>query len=327
MKLLKESILRNLGENVLVEESFSTLATLSDPERMARSKDIVVKYQGLYQSSTKHAVTKWKAESSSKNGKEYDTEVSIEVDGGLFAIAKGKWDAKKFATTMSKADVKVYCSCPDFYWSGAKYNLGPNGLAGRTHLPGNHTIAKSAGYKYEKDIVTHAPDIRDPKREHVLCKHLGGVFRRFASNAFDIMRDARRFVVDVESVPEKEITATMASSEPMKKLKTGLLENFVSEVETLHVEKKLPDEPLSQDEINEITNNNQEIDTSESSDNMDEIINIKDDVDEDDAIDYDISEIIHSNEPETDTDDMTISSDRDIESDEIDYNPNDVMKK
>lgn len=242
---LLEGLKRQRPEGVLYEESFAALATSSDDKRVGKSKTMIAKYNGLSQDEHGHALTEWKVPSQSGSGN-YTSHVGIMVEGGLFSIAKGKWKPKEFASTLANADVKVHCDCPDFYWSGAKFNLGPNGTDPR----GNHTYPMSSGYKHEENVVTHAPDTRDPERRHRLCKHLLTVFNVFKNNAFSIMGDARKF--DVDTVPTelektddggKPTTPQMETFDSAKKDK--MLDEFITEVDQLHKDQKLSDDESS----------------------------------------------------------------------------------
>ena len=254
MEINKERLLNGLARQVLVEESFATLANLSDEGRVDRSKNVIVHYQRIYQDHDGQAVTEWTVPSTSGNDK-YTCDVGLAVTGTLFAAAKKRWNAKEFGELFSKADVKVYCSCPDFYWAGMRHNLGPNGQVRGGKLSGNHTFPKSHGYKYEQDVVTKAPDIKDPNREHVLCKHLLGIFKRFKNNAFDIMRDARGVQTEpvnpeVEKAEKKGTKMLMKDDIKRQKvsenLRKGLTEGFVEEVTQLHKDQKLPDDEATE---------------------------------------------------------------------------------
>lgn len=175
----------------LMEDSFSQLKQNSDAARQSRSVGMSAKFDRLDQGQHGHARTHWKIPSQSGNGT-YDAVVEIHVPskGGLFALAKGKWDQKKFSRVLANSNVKVHCSCPDFYWSGMKYNLGPAGK-----YKGNLSPNQNAGHKGEPNVVANnlAPDNRDPDRKHVLCKHLLSVFRVFPFNASTIMSQAKKF--------------------------------------------------------------------------------------------------------------------------------------
>lgn len=190
----------------LMEASYAELAEKSDDGRKTRSAGLITKYLGTYEKDTGvkkrsksgagqsdygQARTFWRVDSGSKPGKYYNciVEFHISQEGGLFGIAKAeKQNIKEIHKTLAGADVRVYCNCPDFYWSGIKYNLGPKGDYKGAVIPN-----QNAGYKEEKPIVTKAPDIRDPKREHVLCKHLLAIKKNIGFNVSSIMKDLKDF--------------------------------------------------------------------------------------------------------------------------------------
>ena len=177
--------------------------------------------------------------------------IEIIVRGGLFVLAKDKWNAKKFAEAFATADVKVHCSCPDFYWSGMKYNLGSKG-----HLKG-HALPISSGYKNETDDVTYAPNVRDPHRRHVLCKHLLTVVSKIHANAFTIMKDAKTMnaapvspTLVTQTEKNKQVGAKKIINETkQEKVRKTITENFAKSVINLHESGKLDDKPVDPTEI------------------------------------------------------------------------------
>ena len=227
----------------MFEETFSYLHTNSSDPHKGDSKKIVVRYGGIYQDpKTKQAVTTWTADSASGKGK-YNVEVGISLpQGTLFTFASAKNKLADKVKTLANADVQVYCSCPYFYWWGPKFNTGPNGK-----LSKNSGIPRSNGYKYEKDVVSYAPDKRDPDRTHLLCKHLDSVFKHFSANALEIMRDAKNanVVTPVEPTEEtvgKEPVGLAKDKPDQEGLRKGLMENFSSKVDELYKNKELTDE-------------------------------------------------------------------------------------
>jgi hypothetical protein len=61
---------------------------------------------------------------------------------------------------VSDLDIAVTCSCPAWKWGGADFN------------------AAEGGYLYQKPKSNgQAPDIRDPSREHGICKHVAAALR------------------------------------------------------------------------------------------------------------------------------------------------------
>ena len=176
----------------LIEYSYVELDKMSDVGRKTRSVGLITKYLGVDQGQHGHARTFWKVSSGSKAGKHYNcvVEIHVPIQGGLFSITKGKRDLQQFYNTLAKSDIKVHCSCPDFYWGGMKYNLGPAGK-----YKGALSPNQNAGYKGEPNALGNdlKPDIRDPNREHVLCKHLLAIKTNIGGNAFRLIRDLKNF--------------------------------------------------------------------------------------------------------------------------------------
>lgn len=236
----------------LLEETFSKLYKLSDTARIERSKPMIAYYTGLDQDKKDgQAITKWNVPSATDKNRSYTCMIALVVKGGLFSLAKEKWNAKRFAETFATADVKVHCSCPDFYWSGMKYNLGSKG-----NLKG-HALPISSGYKHEKDDVTYQPNKRDPHRQHVLCKHLLTVVSKMHANAFTIMKDAKSrdaSPVDISNTTQveknKKVGATKLVNETkQEQVRKSITENFAQSVINLHESGKLDDKAVDPKDI------------------------------------------------------------------------------
>lgn len=181
------------SDGMLFEYTHKELSRMSDDGRKQRAVGMPAFYKGLTQTKDKtHIKTIWNVESATKPDKIYKQIVEvIPKESNVFEISKSKWDLKHFTDVIKNSDVKVYCSCPDFLWGGQKYNLGPNGSYDESLAPGNIGDFFSG----DKAIVTKAPDVRDPEREHVLCKHLIAVSKVFNANTSSIMSDAKKHKV------------------------------------------------------------------------------------------------------------------------------------
>jgi len=231
----------------LLEDSFPSLKSSSDAARKSRASSITVFYQGLDQAPDGHARTNWKVPSQSsrknvgKKGNDYlvVVEIKVNLNGGLFTIAKEKWNMKRFAEVFATSDVRVHCTCPDFYYGGAKYNLGPSG-----GHKGNLALNKNSGYAGEPTSVGNnlAPDVRDPERKHVLCKHLIAVATWFPGNASKIMSDAKKYNIEIEvtdkatkdaedGTPELEKDKNLV--EVSDELKKAIIDPLISAAEEL----------------------------------------------------------------------------------------------
>lgn len=207
----RDIFLKNATKNkTLFEYTFTELKNNSDTGRKARSKGIITLFEGVVQGPDGQARTLFKVPSQTNPDTEYQVTVAVIVPKtSLFAIAKGKWDAKVFASTLKTADVKVHCTCMDFLMGGQKYNLGPNGK-----YKGSTLTDKTQ--PHYKTIDPTAPDYRDPQRVHVLCKHCIAVATNFTANSFNIMKAIRGFVSEVK-VDDKTTKDMDDGKKPLKK--------------------------------------------------------------------------------------------------------------
>jgi len=209
VRLNKDRFIANL-----LEYSMGDLASSSESKRKDRSKSIIVRYSGVIEGDDGHARTVWEVPSQSSTGS-YTVMISVEPkDKTLFSIAKSKWDMKKFINVIKTSDVKVHCTCPDFLYGGAKYNLGKYGKHGVS------AIEISSGYEGEADVVTDAPDIRDPNRENVMCKHCIAVSSRFTANASKIMSQVRKYNPE-DDIKEIEVKTSMNDAKSIQMVEVG----------------------------------------------------------------------------------------------------------
>lgn len=198
----------------LVEESFAELDSHVDPSRKARASSIgMTKFTGLSESDDGHARTNWLVNSASDAKVKYNCTVDIVVPkaGSLFALAKGKWEPAKFKDILTKSDVRVNCTCPDFYWSGMMHN---NGESGRY----KGSLASKATSVWNPQSDPQFPAVRNPSGDYTMCKHLHSVFKFFPTNAFDIMGKARKFNNTIQ--PSEEKTEKVNDNKvPVEKIK------------------------------------------------------------------------------------------------------------
>jgi len=187
----KKRLLANLADKkAILEYTLAALGNMSDDKRKANSIGIPAFYKYISQGPDGQTWTNWSVPSQSNAGTNYRVIVELHMpsEGGFIAFSKQKLSAPKMVKAVSSTDVRVYCSCPDFYWGGAKYNLGPSGKYGSEEM--SLVPGQTAGFKHDQGIVTYAPDIRDPERKQVLCKHCISVSKKFPWNANQIFKDA-----------------------------------------------------------------------------------------------------------------------------------------
>lgn len=250
-------------DNALLEYSFNDLSRMSDVERKTRASNIVVHFNTVDQGQSGHARTFWLVDSQSgKQPYKCTVEIHVPIAGGLFTIAKEKYNKKntpkKYANVLATSDVKVHCSCPDFYWSGMKYNLGPLGK-----YKGSLSPNQNSGYKGEKDVVDIAPDTRDPNRSHVMCKHLLAIVDKFPFNAQSIMKKLREYDNNIKI--NDEVTRDLDQGKKVLNKDTELMEV------TDEVKEKIIDPIISATE---------ELDKNQENQGAEEIIQSQDEVKE-----------------------------------------------
>lgn len=199
IKKLTEN-LTQMRSSALFEDTFRNIASGVDNGRKLRANSLPTYFQYVDQSKDGTARSIWETPSETNRSKRYQqvVEIKVPIEGGLFAVAGGKWKPKEFSQALAKADVRVHCTCPDFYWSGMKYNLGPGG-------PHKGSLAHDQSSEVtEETTPIKPPDIRDPERKNVMCKHLYAVWQVFPTNSFSIMKSAFDYAKGNELTPVDE---------------------------------------------------------------------------------------------------------------------------
>lgn len=340
VKKFLNNVRKEYPKNELLENSFSSLANMSDDARRKRASKMTAFYQGISQGPDGQARTTWMVPSESDSSTKYESVVEIVLpnEGGLFSVAKGKWDPKKFSDALKDADVRVSCTCPDFWWGGQTYNLGTKGKH-----KGN--LASGAN---STDI---APNIRDPKREHVLCKHLISVFNVFPANSFKIMGDARKFDANLETdekatqdiengkaVLQKDKELFSIPSDGKKVITDALYKGAeeLSKNQENEGAEELIDEKNETAEVTEVPNNVEDIiddkndtviDTTQDESNVEEMIEDRNEqVETEDIRENNTEELIDEKNEETES--LELQKDKsEIEGSEVSDDPNELLNR
>jgi hypothetical protein len=215
-KIFMEAV-GNLGLNAFQYDSVSrlydvcfeaTMKDLSGPVdnlRKYRSKTLTFYYNDLTMNKESgHAVVHFVVPSAN-NDKKYDVYIEfIPHEGTLFSMAQGPMNPAKKIALLRSCDVKVFCTCPDFNWSGMKYNLKhiyDSYLSGYESIDG----IPSGG----EDI---SPNVRDSHHKHRVCKHLLAAFNAVLTNWMRIIKAAKQYKVPDETQIEQPVVGT--SMEP-----------------------------------------------------------------------------------------------------------------
>ena len=181
----------------IVENNIAFYSRKADSGRKLRSKMMVRYFQGITRNPSGQAVTEWKVPSASDPEKAYRCYISIEPrQGSLFVLAHSGGRMKERMELIKTADVRCFCTCPDFNWSGMKYNMKHR----YDGYEDGHT--SSDGVPDGSDI---RPRVRDPRGKNTVCKHLLACFNGIMLSASSIMKAAReaRFPQEYTKEPAK----------------------------------------------------------------------------------------------------------------------------
>ena len=177
----------------------ATMKDLSGPVdnlRKFRSKTLTFHYNDLTMNKESgQAVVHFVVPSATDN-KRYDVYIEfIPKQGTLFSMAQGPMTPAKKIGLLRSCDVKVFCTCPDFNWSGMKYNLKhvyDSYLSGYESIEG----VPSGG----EDIP---PKVRDPQHKNRVCKHILAAFTAVMTNWMTIIKAAKEYRVPANAVKEE----------------------------------------------------------------------------------------------------------------------------
>lgn len=181
-------------------------------DRYASGKQLEHYYQGVTADNDGNTVVIFKIPSSkNKNANPADYKFYycfidiIPKDTTLFNLAKAKAKLSERMQILKDADIKFFCTCPDFNWSGMKYNAKH---VNDSFLAGQH--AADDRDDHGEDIN---PSVRDPEHKTTMCKHLVAACSGILTNATSIMKDARNYVPEKKEEPEKPVKMPLGKQE------------------------------------------------------------------------------------------------------------------
>ena len=162
----------------ILEATMGEFAAPLDSGRAERALKLQHRYAGIERNPSGDAVIKWHIPSQTSPGTVYECFISVKPKNmSLFAVANNVRDLRARVLALKEADVRCFCPCKDFRYSGAAYNM--------SHL---HDGFEDGHGDAGSDIP---PDVRDPERDRTICKHLAAAFKGMLTNASKIMKDAR----------------------------------------------------------------------------------------------------------------------------------------
>jgi len=194
--------------DVCFEATMKDLSGPVDNLRKYRSKALMFHYNDLTRNpKTGHAVVHFVVPSAS-NEKNYDVYIEfIPKDGTLFSMAQGPMTPAKKIGLLRSCDVKVFCTCPDFNWSGMKYNL--------KHIYDSYL----SGYESIEGVPPGGedipPNVKDPHHKNRVCKHLLAAFNAVMTNWMTIIKAAKNYrITDEPPVNEEPVEETPIEQAP-----------------------------------------------------------------------------------------------------------------
>lgn len=181
-------------------------------DRYTSGKQLEHYYQGVTADNDGNTVVIFKIPSSkNKNANPADYKFYycfidiIPKDTTLFNLAKAKARLGERIQILKDADIKFFCTCPDFNWSGMRYNAKH---INDSLLSGQHSADDRDDHG--EDIN---PSIRDPEHKTTMCKHLVAACSGLLTNAASIMKDARNYVPERTEEPEKPVDMPLGKKE------------------------------------------------------------------------------------------------------------------
>lgn len=202
--------------DVCFEATMKDLSGPVDNLRKYRSKALMFHYNDLTRNpQSGHAVVHFVVPSAS-NEKNYDVYIEfIPQQGTLFSMAQGPMTPAKKIGLLRSCDVKVFCTCPDFNWSGMKYNL--------KHIYDSYL----SGYESIEGVPPGGedipPNVKDPHHKNRVCKHLLAAFNAVMTNWMTIIKAAKNYRITdeppvneepVEETPIEQATAEAPAATP-----------------------------------------------------------------------------------------------------------------
>lgn len=193
----KDTFLKCLvtGKN-LMEANAAFFVKKVDKSRKEKGKKLQHYFKGVDRDSNGNAVIEFSIPSQHDTSKSYRCFIDIIPNGAnLFTLSKSTKKLADKINILKTADVKCFCTCPDFNWSGMKYNM--------KHIHGS----LSENHHADNEVDDHGEDInpkvRDPKHKNTLCKHLVAALSGVLTNAASIMKNVRETPLEEKPTPPK----------------------------------------------------------------------------------------------------------------------------
>lgn len=151
----------------------------SKTDRYTQGKKLVRHYIGIERAPDGNAVVEFAVQSRSQSQMRHCFIDIIPKQANLFTLAQSTKKLADRVKLLQDADVKCFCSCPDFNWSGMKWKMK------------HQYDSLSAGHHSDAPKDDNGEDIAPRVRTPHLCAHLIAAFQGMIACAGSIMKDAR----------------------------------------------------------------------------------------------------------------------------------------
>lgn len=176
----------------LIESNAAFFAKKTDKKRFEQGKKLTRQFVGVSRAPDGNAVIEFQVPSRSEPGVMRHCFIDvIPKDTNLFTLAQTTKRLADRVNVLKNADVRCFCSCPDFNWNGMKYMM-------------KHKYdSMSSDHHADNDHDDHGEDIAPKVRKPALCSHLVAALGGILTNASVIMKQVRT-APPIEEQPQEE---------------------------------------------------------------------------------------------------------------------------
>lgn len=178
----------------LIESNAAFFATKTNTKRFNEGKKLVRYFVGVSRAPDGNAVIEFQVTSRSEPGVMRHCFIDIiPKNTNLFTLAQTTTRLADRVNILKNADVRCFCSCPDFNWNGMKYMMK------------HQYDSLSADHHSDNDKDDHGEDIAPKVRKPALCSHLIAALGGILTNAATIMKQVRTAppIQPIEPTPQE----------------------------------------------------------------------------------------------------------------------------
>lgn len=164
----------------LIESNAAFFAKKTDSKRFNEGKKLERYFVGVSRAPDGNAVIEFQVPSRSEKGVMRHCFIDIiPKNTNLFTLAQTTKRLADRVKVLKDADVRCFCTCPDFNWNGMKYMMK------------HQYDSLSADHHSDNEEDDHGEDIAPKVRTPALCSHLIAALGGILTNASSIMKQVR----------------------------------------------------------------------------------------------------------------------------------------